>query len=216
MRHPPRPGNAVHGVFIGDAGTVSNTVAGNTIGLSAAGGAAIANGGAGWLNWTLGGASYDGLSGGPFGINWGNMTWGHAVSPDLLHWQQVEHALTPDPMGTMFSGSAVVDWENTSGLQSGSLPPIVLIYTAAGGTSPESQGLPFTQCLAFSSDGGMNFQKFSVNPIIACLREGNRDPKVIWHAPTRRWIMTLYLNETGRRVSTPFSAVPVGPGEHLY
>jgi len=72
----------------------------------------------------------------PDGINWGNMTWGHAVSPDLVHWRQVEHALHPDRLGTMFSGSAVVDWQNTAGFQTGPDKALVAIYTAAGSTSP--------------------------------------------------------------------------------
>ena len=130
----------------------------------------------------------------PGGLQWGNMTWGHAVSRDLVRWKQVENALEPDRLGTMFSGSAVVDWENTSGFQTGQDKPIVLIYTAAGGTSPESEGKPFTQCLAYSTDGGQTWIKFDGNPVLDCIREGNRDPKVIWHAPTRTWIMTLYLD----------------------
>ena len=130
----------------------------------------------------------------PSGLQWGSMTWGHAVSRDMLRWKQLENVLEPDGMGTMFSGSAVVDWENTSGLQSGVEKPIMLIYTAAGGTSAESEGQPFTQCLAYSTDGGETWQKYSANPVLGCIRDGNRDPKVIWHAPTHRWIMTLYLD----------------------
>ncbi len=80
----------------------------------------------------------------PQGINWGNMTWGHAVSPDLFHWQQLDHAIQPDKLGTIFSGSAVVDWENTAGFQKGDEKTIVCIYTSAGGTSAESKGQPFT------------------------------------------------------------------------
>ena len=90
----------------------------------------------------------------PSGINWGNMTWGHAVSSDLLHWRQLGNALEPDRLGTMFSGSAVVDWNNTSGFGHGEEPPLVAIYTAAGGTSPESKGQPFTQGIAYSTDRG--------------------------------------------------------------
>lgn len=129
----------------------------------------------------------------PFGLEWGNMTWGHAISPDLVHWQQLPNALEPDSLGTMFSGSAVVDWENTTGFQQGEHPPIVLIYTAAGNTSPASKGKPFTQCLAYSIDGGSSWQKYPGNPVMECIRPENRDPKVIWHPSSHRWIMTLYL-----------------------
>ena len=148
-----------------------------------------------WLNDPNGLVHYDGtyhlfFQHNPAGLEWGNMTWGHAVSRDIVRWKQVENALEPDRLGTMFSGSAVVDWENTSGFQTGPDKPIVLIYTAAGGTSPESEGQPFTQCLAYSSDGGQTWVKYAGNPVLGCIRDGNRDPKVIWHAPTRRWIMT--------------------------
>jgi fructan beta-fructosidase len=94
----------------------------------------------------------------------------------------------------MFSGSAVVDWNNTSGLQSGSEKVLVAIYTAAGGTSDESKGKPFTQCLAYSNDAGRTWTKYDKNPILAHIRGGNRDPKIVWHEPTKRWIMALFLD----------------------
>ena len=129
----------------------------------------------------------------PSGINWGNMTWGHAVSPDLFHWKQLDNALLPDQLGTMFSGSAVVDWQNTPGLGNGKAPPLVAIYTAAGGTSPESQGKPFTQAIASSNDRGRTWQKFDQNPVLPHQAGENRDPKVFWHAPSKQWVMALYL-----------------------
>ncbi len=131
----------------------------------------------------------------PIGNVWGNMTWGHAVSSDLVHWQQNNNALEPDDLGTMYSGSAIVDWHNTSGFGTGAAPPLVLIYTAAGNTSPASQGKPFTQCLAYSNDRGSTWTKYAGNPVLPHIADGNRDPKVVWYAPTRRWIMALYLNE---------------------
>jgi fructan beta-fructosidase len=130
----------------------------------------------------------------PFDVKWGNMTWGHAVGRDLIHWTQVENALLPDTMGTMFSGSAVVDEENTAGFERGGEKTIVLIYTAAGDTSPESKGRPFTQCIACSNDRGRTFVKYSGNPVVPNIVGGNRDPKVVWHAPTKRWIMALFLD----------------------
>jgi len=131
----------------------------------------------------------------PYGWDWGNMHWGHAVSTDLVHWTELPEALHPDEMGTMFSGSAVVDWSNTAGFQQGSEKPIILVYTAAGGENPASEGRPFTQCIACSTDAGQTFTKYAGNPVIPHLEGGNRDPKVIWHAPTGRWVMALYLDE---------------------
>ncbi len=131
----------------------------------------------------------------PHGNEWGNMTWGHAVSRDLLHWKQLNPALEPDEMGTMFSGSAIVDHNNATGFGTGKEKAIVAIYTAAGGTSPASQGQPFTQCLAYSANRGRTWHKYARNPILKHIADGNRDPKVIWHEPTQAWIMALYLDK---------------------
>ncbi len=129
----------------------------------------------------------------PKGTEWGNMTWGHAVSPNMLEWNQLESALLPDATGTMFSGSVVVDVKNTGGFQTGKEPALVALYTAAGGTSPESKGRPFTQCLAFSNDRGRTWKKFDGNPVLNNIGDGDRDPKVFWHAATTHWVMPLYV-----------------------
>ena len=128
----------------------------------------------------------------PFGINWGNMTWGHAVSTDLMHWKQLPDAIEPDELGTIFSGSAVVDWNNTSGFQSGKENVLVAFYTSAGEHAPVPR--PYTQSIAYSNDRGRTWLKYKSNPVIGHIRADNRDPKVIWHEPTQTWIMALYLD----------------------
>ena len=151
-----------------------------------------------WLNDPNGLIYFDGeyhlfYQHNPHGLDWGNMSWGHAVSHDLLNWNHLPVAIHPDEMGTMFSGSAVIDWNNTAGFGRAAM---VLIYTAAGGTSELSQGKLFTQCLAFSIDKGRSWQKYGGNPVLDHLPEdceGNRDPKVFWHDATGRWIMVLYV-----------------------
>ncbi len=129
----------------------------------------------------------------PFGINWGNMTWGHAVSPDLVHWKQLPHALHPDELGTIFSGSGVVDWNNTSGFQTGDEAVLVNFYTSAG--SHAAKEVPFTQSIAYSNDRGRSWTKYEGNPVIEHIVGSNRDPKVIWHEPTQKWVMALYLDK---------------------
>ena len=121
----------------------------------------------------------------PLGIQGGNTSWGHAVSPDLVDWTELEPVLRPDSMGLMYSGSAVVDWLNTSGLQEGKEKTICAFYTAAGD--------PVTQCIAYSHDRGRTFTKYAKNPIIKHIVGGNRDPKVFWYAPAKHWVMALYL-----------------------
>jgi fructan beta-fructosidase len=129
----------------------------------------------------------------PYGWSWGNMHWGHAVSTDLVHWRELGEAIRPDKLGTIFSGSAVVDGTNTGGFQSGDKKAIVCFYTSAG--DQVEPKVPFTQSLAFSTDNGRTFTKLPGNPIVGHLADSNRDPKVVWYAPTKTWIMALYLTK---------------------
>lgn len=150
-----------------------------------------------WLNDPNGLVYYQGeyhlfFQHNPFGVRWGNMTWGHAVSPDLVHWEQLAPAIEPDELGTIYSGSAVVDWGNTAGFQRGEEPALVALYTSAGSHAPEPK--PFAQSLAYSLDRGRTWIKYSGNPVLGHLRAHNRDPKVVWHEPTQRWVMALYLD----------------------
>jgi sucrose-6-phosphate hydrolase SacC (GH32 family) len=154
----------------------------------------------GWNNDSNGMVYYDGeyhlfYQHNPYGWNWGNMTWGHAVSTDMIHWTELGDAIHPDHLGTIFSGSAVVDVNNTAGFQTGDEKVIVCIYTSAGGTNPMSKDQPFTQSIAYSNDRGRTWTVYEGNPILGHINGGNRDPKVIWHTPTAQWVMALYLDD---------------------
>jgi sucrose-6-phosphate hydrolase SacC (GH32 family) len=129
----------------------------------------------------------------PFGLQSGNLSWGHAVSDDLIHWEQLDEAIKPDAFGMIWSGSAVVDTHHSSGLGSGKRPPMICFYTAAGGTNEESKGKPFTQRIVYSTDG-RQFAKWEGNPVLPNYATQNRDPKVIWYEPGKHWVMTLFLD----------------------
>lgn len=128
---------------------------------------------------------------------WGPMHWGHAVSKDLMHWEHLPIALYPDSLGYIFSGSAVVDANNTSGFGKNGEIPLVAIFTyhdmaieKAGKIDIESQGI------AYSLDKGRTWTKYTNNPVIKNpnIRDF-RDPKVSWHAATKQWIMTLAVQD---------------------
>jgi fructan beta-fructosidase len=114
----------------------------------------------------------------PYEVQWENMHWGHAVSPDLIHWTELNDALYPDHLGTIFSGSAVVDRHNTAGWGRNAL---VAAYTA------DKDGKE-VQCIAYSDDKGRTFTKYEGNPVVG----ESRDPKVIWYEPNKEWVMALY------------------------
>ena len=127
----------------------------------------------------------------PMSTDWGNMTWDHAVSDDLLHWTDLGDVLFPDETGTMFSGSAVCDERGVAGFGAGA---ILLYYTAAGDHNELSRGVPFTQCLAYSTDGGKTFVKYAGNPVIPHIVGANRDPKVQWSDELGKYTLSLYLD----------------------
>lgn len=129
----------------------------------------------------------------PVGSHWGNMHWGHAVSADLLHWEQWEDALFPDEHGAIFSGSGIVDTRNVSGLKEGEDDPLLLFYSAAGNSSLLSAGKPFPQCLAYSTDGGRTFRKYAGNPILPPVARDSRDPKVIYSPADELYYLALYI-----------------------
>lgn len=131
------------------------------------------------------------------GINWGPNTWGHAISRDLVHWKQIADAIKPDDYGWIWSGSAVVDWENTARLQKGREQTLVAIYTTGSVRVAgwEGEMNPAVQAIAYSNDRGRTWKKYRGNPVLGHIRGSNRDPKVVWHAPTRTWIMALFLDD---------------------
>ena len=152
----------------------------------------------GWINDPNGLVYYKGeyhlfYQHNPFGWNWGNMTWGHAISTDLVHWVEQGDKLHADEMGTMFSGGGVVDWNNTTSFQTGDDPPLVGLYTSAGGESAWSEGEPFTQSITYSNDRGRTWTKYEGNPVLPNIEPINRDPKAIWHEPTNQWVIALHF-----------------------
>ena len=138
----------------------------------------------------------------PVDLNWGNIHWGHAVSSDLVHWEQLPDALHPDSLGLVFSGSAIIDGRNLTGLGDGERKPILLYYTAGGGCSSLSAGKEFSQCLAYSTDGGKTFVKYAGNPLIPAITGSNRDPKVVFDPACDMYYMALYMEKNTYAVFT--------------
>ncbi|MEU8470278.1 GH32 C-terminal domain-containing protein [Streptomyces sp. NPDC029006] len=125
----------------------------------------------------------------PNGTSWGDMSWGHAVSKDLVHWKELPLALSYDDKEMVFSGSAVVDWGNTTGFGTKKNPPMVAIYTSYSKTT----GIQ-AQSIAYSTDRGRTWTKYQGNPVIDIGSKDFRDPKVQWYAPTKSWLMTVSMS----------------------
>jgi len=123
----------------------------------------------------------------PYGWDWGNMHWGHAISRDLVHWQELPIAIYPHQFDDwVFSGSAVADLDNTSGFATGREAPLVAAYTSTG------RG----ECIAYSNDRGRTWTEFSGNPVV---RHAGRDPRLLWHAASHQWVLALYDEWEGKR-----------------
>lgn len=129
----------------------------------------------------------------PEGDRWGEIGWGHAVSADGLHWQELPMALPASPAEYVFSGSVVVDAANTAGFAAPECPaPLVAIYTSVDRLSPSGGGLQ-TQHIAHSLDRGRSWRRWAGNPVLDLGLRDFRDPKVIWHAPSARWVMAVVV-----------------------
>ena len=128
----------------------------------------------------------------PYGSQWENMTWGHSTTKDLIHWEAQPIAIEPDAIGSIFSGSCVVDKNNTSGFGKGT---IIAFYTSAG----QHQ----TQSMAYSTDNGKTFKKYENNPILTSDIPDFRDPKVFWNPEIQKWNLILAAGQEMRIYSSP-------------
>jgi fructan beta-fructosidase len=128
----------------------------------------------------------------PFGNTWGHMSWGHAVSTDLVRWKHLPVALAEEQGVMIFSGSAVVDWNNTSGLCRNPVREdqscLIAIYTGRTETRQ-------SQHIAVSQDRGRTWTKYAANPVLNIGSRDFRDPKVFWHERTKKWVMTVSLSK---------------------
>lgn len=152
----------------------------------------------GWMNDPNGMVYYEGeyhlfYQHYPDDVQWGPMHWGHAVSKDLVHWEHLPIAIYPDSLGYIFSGSAVVDWKNTSGLGSETNPPLIAFFTYHNMEKEQAKEIDVeTQAIAYSLDKGHTWLKYEKNPVVRNpgVRDF-RDPKVFWHGESQYWIMSI-------------------------
>ena len=133
----------------------------------------------------------------PEDIVWGPMHWGHATSKNLVRWEEQSIALYPDSLGYIFSGSAVMDWKNTSGLGTPDNPPMVAIFTYHDPKGEKEKTSDFqTQGIAYSLDKGVNWKKYHKNPVLKNPGIPDfRDPKVTWIPKYEKWIMALAVKD---------------------
>ena len=131
----------------------------------------------------------------PYGSKWGNMHWGHSVSKDLVHWTHEQPAIARDTMGHIFSGSCVVDHNNTTGFGKDA---IIAFYTSHKGLPGNHQRQQ--QCIAYSLDNGRTYTKYEGNPVVTPFDglENFRDPKVFWYAPQNKWVMIVSADKNMR------------------
>jgi fructan beta-fructosidase len=168
--------------------------------------------GRGWLNDPNGLMYHNGqyhlfFQHNPYGVRWGNMHWGHAVSTDLVHWRELPIALYPrEGVSELFaggqarrlagdfpfSGSGVVDHDNTSGWGRHGQPPMVVVFTST------ARG----ECIAYSNDDGATWTEFEGNPIIRHGLDG-RDSKLLWHSLSRQWVIAVYSVRAGEEQTAP-------------
>lgn len=136
---------------------------------------------------------------------WGPMHWGHAVSEDLVHWEHLPIALYPDSLGYIFSGSAVVDWNNTSGLGEEGQPPLIAIFTHHDPEGEKAGKDDFQyQSIAYSLDRGRTWEKYGGNPVLPNPGTKDfRDPKVFWHEDSDRWVMIFAAGDHVQLYNSP-------------
>ena len=169
-----------------------------------------------WINDPNGLVFYDGeyhlfFQHNPLGPGWGNMTWGHAVSKDMVHWKQLPHAILPFGNGYPFSGTGVVDINNSLGKQVGDTKTLVFMYSYALDTRPRFGVLPppaennYYQAIAYSTDKGRSFTLLNDGgPVIP--NQGKevdpsgteRDPKIFWHEASKKWVAIVWMGEASK------------------